>query len=430
MKIGSYILSIVCGGVLLSCSEDSNIPEIPVFKPDATLSFATSVDGVKSTLKDATYDDSEDASIHKLQMIVFTGQGENAVYQTDTMVIYQQPETAPAIVGKRVQSGAASVLVLANAAKVEGLQVGVTKLSDVLSNQKVSLEQENSTNGYTMSSEVYNFNLVAGKRNTVGDFGYSTEVANKLPVSAIELIRLVSKVNLVKLTFSTEALEDGSTPISFTADSIFAANVKSVSMLAVKDKWGQVETEMTGNAKWWFGAFPTGRVADDIYSQVVGDPKDLLLVDVKNGQDEALKAGLALTSSNTTYPTSSDVKVIGKSFLVYENMMRDSKNEVPLNEQTLLIVSGTYTRQLPNGTLVSEAGRYYTVPVNNKDFGAQKPTNVAEHWYVKRNVKYNISLTIKSSGSSTPYGKDAYAHVSAQVEVAPWKVVNQSGEVD
>lgn len=440
MKIRGYFFSVIFAGILLSCSEDNDIPEIPVFKPDATLSFATSVDGVTASMKSADYDDSDDANIYKLQMILFTGHADDAVFQTDTFIDYKDsPVKSPIIRDKAVQSGAISLLVLTNHTKYTIPER--TKLSDFLKEVN-TLGEEGGNNGYTMSSAIYKYSVVAGKHNYIAfapDVAGTHLPANEISKDPVVLVRNVSKVNLVGLTLKTDKLPDGSSPKEFKVDSIFVSNVKSVSRIASvsQNPWGAVETSFSSadDEKWWFGAY-ADKSFNDIFSTVSGTQSDLLLINVAGNQFD-LKDKLHLTARNNVYAPAA--KVIGKSFLVYENMKRSSssdgtgtmKNEIPLGEQTVLIVCGDYTRTLEDGTEVTETNRFYAVPVNNKDYGAGTPSsNVGAHQYVKRNVKYNIALTIVSTGSSDPYGKDAYAHASAQVEVAPWRVVNMGGDAD
>jgi Major fimbrial subunit protein (FimA) len=427
MKLRSYILLIVCVGLLLSCSEDNNIPETPVFKPDATLSFATSLDGVVATKATAGISEDADANIYSLQMLVFSGEGNEATFQKDTFITYSDPVQTPVINDMIVQSGRVSLLVLANHTKLSA-SFG-DPISKVLDN-KITLDQEG-TKGFTMSSAINVYSLVPGKHNTIGKVGGGHTPANVASAGAVDLVRVVSKINLVKLTLSTEKLEDGSFPVKFEVDSIFVANVKSQSSIASLN----ASIERFSDFSWWFGAFAADSY-NDIYSTVSGDLKDFLLLNVAKG-DGGLTSGVTLTLSQPSYSASAAGQPIGKSFLVYENMNRmvgsALKNEVPLGEQTMLVVCGDYTRRFADGTEVTETDRFYTVPVNNYKYGVDPDhsfQDVDKHECIKRNVKYNIALTIKSSGSSTPYGKDAYAHIAARLEVLPWNVIKIDSDVD
>lgn len=433
MKFRSYFLLSIVVGAAFACSSNDDIPEVHVFTPDATLSI-TAGTGEKETKAD--YDTSDDAKIQRLQMFVFSGTGDNATYQNSKDTTIVNPVTSVKLEDLSVQSGAASLLVLANYPAITGLSSSTT-LSDIIE-QTVSLEKEGGASayqGYTMSSQVYQISIAAGKHNVIGVSSDFSSHAPKVSLSSdpVTLVRNVAKINLVSLSLKTKnddnsdyVLPDGSKPVSFELDSIFVSNVKSVSGVAsiedwtVANSWGAVEVEMTGNRKWWFGAFNT-EAYNDTLSQVSGDQNNLLLYNVADSVKNN-KWGYARMLTTTTDKIS-NVNGLGKSFLVYENMNRN-EGEVPLGEQTILVVCGRYTREFAGGAQVTEHG-YYAVPVNNKDFGAKTPQGVAEHEFIKRNVKYNISLTIASTGSSTPYGWDIYAHAAATVSVMPWNVIEQ-----
>ncbi|WP_425883391.1 fimbrial protein [Parabacteroides sp. ASD2025] len=439
MKFRSYFLLSIVVGAAFACSSDDDIPEVHVFTPDATLSL-TAGTGEKETKANASYDTSNDAMIHRLQMFVFSGTGDNATYQTSKDTVLTNPATSAKLEDLPVQSGSASLLVLANYPKIS--VSNSPTLSDIIENT-ASLEQEGN-NGYTMSSQVYDITIVPGKHNIMGassDFSSHTPQAS-LSSDPVVLVRNVAKINLVSLTLKTKnddgsgyVLPDGSKPVSFELDSIFVSNVKSASKIASNkylgsktdnNNWAAVETDMDGTNQWWFGAFNTDAYNDTL-SKVSGEQKDLLLYNVvKAVEEKKWDKTQTLTTTNTTIE---DVNGLGKSFLVYENMSRNKENLVPLGEQTILVVCGRYTRKFDNGAQVTEHG-YYAVPVNNKEFGAETPTGVAKHEFIKRNVKYNIALTIASTGSSTPYGWDVYAHAAAIVKVMPWNVVEINEGVD
>lgn len=437
MKFRSYFLLSIVVGAAFACSSNDDIPEVHVFTPDATLSL-TAGTGEKET---KAYDTSDDAKIRRLQMFVFTGTGEDATYQNSKDTTIVNPVTSVKLEDLSVQSGSASLLVLANYPAITGLSSSTT-LSDIIE-QTVSLEKEGGASayqGYTMSSQVYQISIVAGKHNVIGaDSDFSSHAPLfSLSSDPVTLVRNVAKINLVSLSLKTKnddnsdyVLPDGSKPVSFELDSIFVSNVKSVSGVAsiedwtVANSWGAVEVEMTGNRKWWFGAFNT-EAYNDTLSQVSGDQNNLLLYNVADSVKNN-KWGYARMLTTTTDKIS-NVNGLGKSFLVYENMNRN-EGEVPLGEQTILVVCGRYTREFAGGVQVTEHG-YYAVPVNNEEFGAKTPQGVAEHEFIKRNVKYNISLTIASTGSSTPYGWDIYAHAAATVSVMPWNVVEVNEDVD
>ena len=53
-----------------------------------------------------------------------------------------------------------------------------------------------------------------------------------------------------------------------------------------------------------------------------------------------------------------------------------------------------------------------------------------DHSCVKRNYRYNISLTINSSGSDRPYDPVTEACMDVAVTVADWDVIEQNEDLD
>ena len=112
----------------------------------------------------------------------------------------------------------------------------------------------------------------------------------------------------------------------------------------------------------------------------------------------------------------------GKSFIVYENMV----DAVKPGQRTLLVLKGTYTDD--NGRV--EENRFYTIPVNAMGTMTNAEGGTPDHSYVKRNYRYNISLTINSSGSDRPYDPVTEACMDVAVTVADWDVIEQNEDLD
>jgi hypothetical protein len=133
-----------------------------------------------------------------------------------------------------------------------------------------------------------------------------------------------------------------------------------------------------------------------------------------------------------------DNTALNHEFYVYENKLGEiaeadkaSANRDYANH-TLLIVKGDYT-YLPNGladtetNYVKKENCYYAIPV-----GAEVTIDgkKEESFYVRRNYKYAISLTIIGPGSEIPYDPMISANVSASVKVEPWNVKTIHEEVE
>lgn len=125
-------------------------------------------------------------------------------------------------------------------------------------------------------------------------------------------------------------------------------------------------------------------------------------------------------------------------FYVYENVKGEVKSEdaTGLNRayanHTLLIVKGDYT-YLPKGladteaNYVTKADCYYAVPVGE---AVQIDGKTERDFYVQRNYKYAIGLTIIGPGSEVPYDPMITTNVSASVKVEKWNVKNIHEEVE
>ena len=125
-------------------------------------------------------------------------------------------------------------------------------------------------------------------------------------------------------------------------------------------------------------------------------------------------------------------------FYVYENKLGEiakvdeaSANRAYANH-TLLIVKGDYT-YLPKGLVDNESNYvkkedcYYAIPVGEK---VTIDSKEIEGFYVQRNYKYAITLTIIGPGSEIPYDPMISTNVSASVKVEPWNVKTIHEEVE
>lgn len=84
MKLRNYFLLSIVVGAAVACSSNEDIPEEHVFTPNATLSLATGVYGdgrTKAVGIDVTEEEKKENKIHTLDVLVFSGTGDDAVYQ-------------------------------------------------------------------------------------------------------------------------------------------------------------------------------------------------------------------------------------------------------------------------------------------------------------------------------------------------------------
>ena len=404
MKLKSYFLLSIVVGMAFACSSDENVPEVEVFTPDATLSLAAVADG-KSLTKAGEGEkeniDQEDA-IKSLHVMVFYAGGN---LQVDKVVA-----ATNRVDDLDVQSGAVKILVLANAGTQEN-QFGT--LERALAYQR-ALENENENNGYSMSSRLIEATLDEGMHNIFGniiDFpGHMPNVSKE--ENDIKLTRHIAQINLKSVSIKSD-----NGKASFVIDSVFVANVKGYSLMAANstEEWGEVESKNApeSNSLWWYGQY------ENEYWN--GEYKTI--------EDGLLKADLLgfdankrkVISSSPWEPETGQL-ACGKSFIVYENMV----DAVEPGQRTLLVLKGTYT----DGNGRVEANRFYTIPVNAMGKMTDAESGTPDHSYVKRNYRYNISLTIKSSGSDRPYDPASEACMDVAVTVADWDVIEQKEDLD
>lgn len=97
-----------------------------------------------------------------------------------------------------------------------------------------------------------------------------------------------------------------------------------------------------------------------------------------------------------------------------------------------LVVKGRYFYEQGGkifGPDKSKKARYYTVIVNKEGEGSYEGVGVHSN-EVRRNVKYNIDLTINGPGSDTPWDHDENAYVTAKLKVVPFGKVIQNSTID
>ena len=265
-----------------------------------------------------------------------------------------------------------------------------------------------------MSSRLIEATLDEGMHNIFGnikDFpGHMPNVSKE--GNDIKLTRHIAQINLKSVSIKSD-----NGKASFVIDSVFVANVKGYSLMAANstEEWGEVESKKApeGNSLWWYGQY------ENEYWN--GEYKTI--------EDGLLKADLLgfnadkrkVTSSSPWKPETGQL-ACGKSFIVYENMV----DAVEPGQRTLLVLKGTYA----DGNGRVGANRFYTIPVNAMGTMTDAEGGTPDHSYVKRNYRYNISLTIKSSGSDRPYDPASEACMDVAVTVADWDVIEQNEDLD
>lgn len=422
MKLRNYFLLGIVVSSIFACTSDEDVPEVHVFTPNATLSLATKVNGKPVTKSVEMNKDAQIAAenqIYSLRVLVFSGYEANAPYQTESVMESEQGPLGDLVVSDiPVEAGNATILVLANDKLDKGAFANKT-LNQVLQ-ETHSLDQETFTDGLLMSSALMKTIINVNEHNVFGDAeDFSGHTPASVKGDAIELFRHVAQINLKSVTIS------GDTPkAEFELKEMFVANVKGYTNIASAstNRWSDVETpSVSGDKKlWWYGGYITAKDWNGKYKTT--EDKDCKLN--ANLLSWKLESGATVTAP---LKAAEGYFSYGKSFYVYENKGND---DTPLGQQTLLVLKGNYTH--PDGRV--ENDRFYTVTINEPNkLGTTSSTEdggAVSHQFIKRNYRYNISLTIKSSGSDRPYDPATEACMDIAITVANWDVVDMNEKLD
>lgn len=453
MKLNISFLSILLACTFFSCSSDETPGvEVPERVYDATLSLMikdneknvgtkadVSIDNIANKFALQTF-------VNRLFLAVFDAKGKLVSTSEAESVLNENEKYDPVleINDVKIPSGKLQLLLLANVTVPQNLKV-IDAESEITINdyKKLSHQLDEEKNGdLTMNSGILEYDAVAGQNyigvsETTGGF-----VLDKNP---IKIVRNIADVLLYSLSLQPSSNYKGSSA-KFTLKKIFVANVKNSSSLVSDNYWGKVEDSDAG---WWSG-----------YTEQTGalnapgaEEKNFLCYDVEKAPTSMEEYNKRFPYLNRWWDLSERGVILGESgepvailpehglsfgggyplgvnFYVYENM--DSEYH------TLLVVQGDF-EYIPDGTsgIVKYSDRFYTVVINkdgvsdsfNKE-GDLTTSEKIDHKFVKCNNRYIIYLTIAGPGSDNPYDEKANAHVSAQVTVKNWDIVDIDEEVD
>lgn len=427
MRFKKYILLslVLCG--FAACSDDNEIeiPKAPVLEKAQLALAIKSEEGAVTKTGETT---PTDADVNTLTVGVFGVDGWSVIYTKDaTPNLDGTKDVGP----QDVYAGKAQVVVVANAAPA--IQDELAKAKDITDfiETTINLDDENLTKGLTMSSEVLGVILVA---NTINYIGYADKtggitVNGKIGQEvhgkgSVPLVRNVASIALARVTHSNP---DTANYISkdFVLKEVFIASAKGVSNVASTSYWGEIEKkfDFTSNG---FG-----------YSNYMVGKEFSKSPNIDEG---SYKKGTQTKRNELAKVHTTDNTALNHEFYVYENKLGEiakadeaSANRAYANH-TLLIVKGDYT-YLPNGladtetNYVKKENCYYAIPVG-AEVTIDGKTGTQKGFYVQRNYKYAISLTIIGPGSEIPYDPMISANVSASVKVEPWNVKTIHEEVE
>lgn len=425
MRFKKYILLslVLCG--FAACSDDNEIeiPKAPVLEKAQLALAIKSEEGAVTKTGETT---STDADVNTLTVGVFGVDGWSVIYTKDaTPNLDGTKDVGP----QDVYAGKAQVVVVANAASA--IQAELAKAKDITDflQTTINLANETLTKGLTMSSGVLDVTLVANTINYIGYADKTGEITVNGKIGqevhgkgSVPLVRNVASIALKEFEVGNP---DTANYISkdFVLKEVFIASAKGVSNVASTSYWGEIEKkfDFTSNG---FG-----------YSNYMVGKKFSKSPNIDEG---SYKKGTQTKRDELAKAHTTDNTALNHEFYVYENKLGEiaeadkaSANRDYANH-TLLIVKGDYT-YLPNGladtetNYVKKENCYYAIPVGaDVMIGEEKKIG----FYVQRNYKYAITLTIIGPGSEIPYDPMVSANVSASVKVEPWNVKTIHEEVE
>lgn len=455
MKLKSCFLITLMVCAFFSCSDNDdpvNLTITPVV-PDATLSLAVRTNDRVETKGGFIDDDANlkptwDFQVKTLTAVIFNnGAYEEANIPTGGIAAiftqnYANPTDKPIIEGE-VKSGNIQLLLIANlqsdvlstltSSVNDPIAANRLKVKDVLE-LTTDLNMEGIDKGLTMSSDVKSLKIESGINFigfgetgslTVEGIGTGTEIYGPTP---IDLVRTVAAINLVgvQLPETPDPKKPEYKNVSFTLDSVFVANVKSTAGIGTGAGVESIEQSAlinkVLNPDYYLapvkyanqtGKLKTGKAkGDDSMLRILSDPKEITV------KDRDATTDLNWKNSTEVAPC-----------YVYPNQAGETGVATSKN-YTLLVLRGTYKYSI-FGKEETEPNRYFTVIVNDDSLGGTitgetGKTNV----HIQRNTKYNVTVQILGSGSDKAFDPAAFAHVSAQVKVADWNVIEIIEEVD
>ena len=380
----------------------------------------------------ATKADATDASagINTLTLIVFNGNTIEAI-ESNTQgqgAISRKVEVTP---------GAKKVMVLANVTLPSTIVKG-SALSAVVDLTK-DFDATEVDGTLTMNSGLYNADVKAGKINYLG-YNVSAETATAYynpvtyaPAEGVKLYRNVARIHLATVKVK-DVLGSGNTQYpeaELTVKRVFVLNANKTTLLAgTGEEWSANRAAsawlaglVRGTATWgtkysYFDA--TSATASMMY-----------------------ELGTAITAAAPKTVNGAAVDAvdaaINHDFYVYESAGNQNvAAEAAGANKTLLVVEGDFSYKGANGR-VTLANRYYPLAVGRTGFDSAyslpagftnlRTANATTAYDVLRNLQYNITITVKGIGYTTPTGGEDSQYLDVQCQVVPFGTVDQEVEI-
>lgn len=455
MKLRNLLFGTMIACAFASCSDGddpiNNIDgETPVGKNEAVL--VVNMAGVQSKANIATTNENAINSA-TTQVVVFNGTGDAAAVE---------------VVGKVNQSGSKDnkialtpgnkmVLVLAN--YKDEVAVGTTYAA--LKAETIDFASYEGDGGYlTMNSQLYTVSLAAGKVNYLGYAvsGTVSTTENYLSNTGGNPVYLYHNVAKVVLNNVTVGVKDGVAANQYPnpkldVKKVFILHAHKNSKLFTEAAWG--ETNVSGSYLNAVGTDADSYVdwvtamskKNEIFKYLANPGTEAgyeaeVYADLSLGWESGISNGEIASGTALTTKWGDSHK---KTFYTYENpTVTEGDGEL----YTLLVVKGDfsydgYENDVP--VRVTDSNRYYSVAVGITGFkdGYTIPSNEigltaglrGENGIGKgviRNLQYNVGMTVKGPGYTTPFGPtgDDDTFLAVNVKVVAFGEVNQDASFE
>lgn len=231
-------------------------------------------------------------------------------------------------------------------------------------------------------------NWVDGGTGPVKYGDHDAETAFPADCGLVNMIRLVSRVELVSLSTDFKGTYAGAT---FVLDSVYLVNVRNTSLFA---SYGSISTAAPYKFDHKTATFQRGGPATfEVIDQLINPAGDLVGI---------LGDKYGVNLKTNTYPGAKEEFVA----YMFENQKQTG------NYSTRLYLSG----ELILANNVSKGTKYYSIELDDSE---------EKYPFVTANTVYKINATITGEGSDKPDEPLKNACIAAKVVVLPWNVVNQ-----
>ena len=405
MKLRNLMYASMIACAFASCSKD----DVPAPGPEGGDDANATLDVKVLSLDTKTTMPSLDNKIETLKLVVFTPDNSGN-YTVEVVGVAGGSGNSERAVKAPVKPGVKKVLVLANYAGTISAGTTLDAVVGGVNSLTQDFTAENSTNGFSMNSKIFNITVVPSKTNYLG-YGKSEETTKEVflneagdnTTDAVKLYRNVAKVRLDGITFKVKSIAQYP-EAALDLKRVFILHAKNNTYVASVDAWGKTES----GANLLIGA--TAAEYKSIW---------VAYMEALNADNSKRKAVYNYVASDVTVPTYTEevahtkdltsVEVlanggeynIANTFYVYENTATKD------GYQTLLVVEAAFSFKNTKGETKSY-NRFYPVAVGeNADFSKVKSNpdfTGRDYAGVLRNLAYGITMTISGPGYETPFG--------------------------